>query len=342
MHIDNRSSVVKDDLDAGATAPMVAETECVVDAAGEVITTKIMASEVKSDDCPAELLQWGKRVTAHLDQADKSQKRAEQHRISAGRYLALAAAACDEGGFEAFRERFCPTLGRSRTYELKAIAAGDKSLDEIKAATRERVASLRARRTPSSVTSNVTDTPSDISAASKAGNGGDPTASAEVRKQFYAAQDDDHADGADRQLDRDDVNPTEVHAAGAEKPADSTNGEPASAVTTTAVAERTLLDLWREATLVQRRDFLGSILESVELQELLDVLPVHLRHGLEGRLLRLHGLQRSDKFSKLLRTILGSRSPAEQLTTVAKFNNALAADNLDLEKVHVRIPRSKM
>ena len=47
--------------------------------------------------------------------------------------LKEAAAYCDVGGFNAFRKRHCPSLGRSRAYELLAIASGKKTVEEVKA-----------------------------------------------------------------------------------------------------------------------------------------------------------------------------------------------------------------
>ena len=57
-------------------------------------------------------------------------------------------------------------------------------------------------------------------------------------------------------------------------------------------------------------------------------------------MIALHGLQCSDKLTKILRTIVRSRSPAEQITAAAKFNQVLAANNLDLGKLHVRVPKN--
>jgi hypothetical protein len=53
--------------------------------------------------------------------------------------------------FEDFKKTYCPEFGRSWTYELLALQEGRKSLEEIRAATRKRVARHRA---------NVTDKPS--------------------------------------------------------------------------------------------------------------------------------------------------------------------------------------
>jgi hypothetical protein len=127
-------------------------------AAGRITATQI------EEACPVELADWGRRVAAHLKKAEDYGQKAEQHLTSAGQYLALAHDACTESGFDKFREKFIPNVGRSRAYELKAIATGQKSLEEIRAAGRERVARHRAKKAAGeSVTpSNVTDSEGDI------------------------------------------------------------------------------------------------------------------------------------------------------------------------------------
>ena len=97
-------------------------------------------------------------------------------------------------------------------------------------------------------------------------------------------------------------------------------------------------ELWGKWTPQERRD----LFQVIGIDEFVAVLPAHLRQGLEDRLTGLHlrGLQRSTKLTKLLRTALKSRSQAEQITAlVNKFNKALAEDNIDLEKVHVVVPK---
>jgi hypothetical protein len=117
---------------------------------------KLTAEQV-TNDCPDELQDLGKRIKTHLDKAAQAQDKADQHRISAGQLLATANKACDDGGFDAFRERFCPGLRKSRAYELLTIATEKKSVDEIRANTRARVEKHRANKAKLSVT--VTDKP---------------------------------------------------------------------------------------------------------------------------------------------------------------------------------------
>ena len=79
--------------------------------------------------------------------------------ISIRRLLAEAAAYCDKGGFNAFRTKFCPSLGRSRAYELLAIASGKKSVVETKAVKAARqakhIARLKAAVRPSVTETNI-------------------------------------------------------------------------------------------------------------------------------------------------------------------------------------------
>jgi hypothetical protein len=122
----------------------------------EAATTerKLTAAQVE-ENCPAALQDLGKRIAAHFDKARKYQEKAEQHYTAIAQHLAKAKEACDAGGFNAFREKFFPELGRTRTYELLAIATNKKSVEETKAGTRKRVAKHRAKKAGASVT--VTD-----------------------------------------------------------------------------------------------------------------------------------------------------------------------------------------
>lgn len=110
-----------------------------------------------AENCPAELCQLGKRINAHLEKAAQHDAKAQNHRVSAGLLLAQAKEACDEGGFTAFRERFCPDLGKSRAYELLAIASGRKTVEQIRADNAERNRQLRARKKAEVVVRHVTD-----------------------------------------------------------------------------------------------------------------------------------------------------------------------------------------
>ena len=106
---------------------------------------KITAAQSETN-CPTELQNLGARITVHLDKARKCEEKAEQHYRAMSQHLAQAKEVCDTAGFNAFRKKFCPDLGKSRAYELLAIATNKKSVQQIKAETRERVARCRANK----------------------------------------------------------------------------------------------------------------------------------------------------------------------------------------------------
>jgi hypothetical protein len=124
----------------------------------EATTTehKLTAAQVERD-CPAILQDLGKCIAVHLDKARKCEEKAEQHYTAIAQHLAKAKEACDDGGLNAFRERFFPDLGKSRVYELLAIANNKKSVEEIKASTRARVAKHRANKAGAPVSVTVTE-----------------------------------------------------------------------------------------------------------------------------------------------------------------------------------------
>jgi hypothetical protein len=145
-------------------------------------------AEMIEGDCPRLLRDLGKRITAHLERAHKAEGKAEQHRIAAAQHLAQARDLCDAGGFTAFHEKFYPDLGRSRTYELLAIATGKSSIEHTRASTRERVARHRAKKTESVTEGDVTDSTTPIAApATDESVADDPQGSAKARMALYAA-----------------------------------------------------------------------------------------------------------------------------------------------------------
>jgi hypothetical protein len=77
----------------------------------------VTAAQIKKG-CPVEVQDLGQRLAAHYDKLIKCEDKAEQRKIAIGQLLLRAKEACDVGGFIAFRERFCPNLGKSRAYEL--------------------------------------------------------------------------------------------------------------------------------------------------------------------------------------------------------------------------------
>jgi hypothetical protein len=218
------------------TSTEVVKSECAEDPS----LLKYTAEIVQQEDCPKSLRDLQKQIAAHLDKADKYDEKADQHRTSASQLFARVQELCDEGGFAAFHEKFFPNLGRSRVYESLAIGTGKKSVEDIRASTRERVARHRANKA-TSVT--VTDTPSDI-----IGTDEDPSiAEHRARMAALAADDvinavfdsviDGHAadhDGADQLL-----------AQGEE-----VNGAPASAAPSAKASKKNLLiwECWRNSS----------------------------------------------------------------------------------------------
>jgi hypothetical protein len=279
---------------------------------------KFTAAEVNGD-CPKLLRNIGKQLVAHLDKARKYEEKREQNVTAALQLLAQAEEVCDEYGFAAFKEKFCPDLGRSRAYELKSIATGKKSIEDIRASTRERVARHRAKQTESVTVTDSTAPATDASTLSH-DNGASAVDSAEEPKERNARL------LSETQSETDEPDDTKCDV-DTDKKSDA------------APAKPTILELWREAIPKERSNTLSGILEDIELQELLEVLPVHLRIGLEARLLRLKGLQRSAQLTKLLKTALGSRSPAEQITALGRMNEALSKEKLSGNDVHVRVPK---
>jgi hypothetical protein len=129
-----------------------------------VSTSPLLTAAQIENDCPALVQDLGKRIAAHYDKMVKYEDKAEENKIAMAQLLTQAKKACDEAGFTAFRERFCPNLGRSRAHELLLIACGKKTIEETKTATRERVKKHRtAKKEASSKVSapfvTVTDDP---------------------------------------------------------------------------------------------------------------------------------------------------------------------------------------
>jgi hypothetical protein len=136
------------------------------------------------------LEQIGREITARVGKLDQLGVKAVDQVDSIGQLLAEAEKLCaTPEAFGAFKRQHCPDLGRSRTYELLAVKGGRKSLEEIRALTRARVAKHRAAKKTvtdnSSVTSNaLTEGRPEprINPTKLPGNGVSPKASAEKCK----------------------------------------------------------------------------------------------------------------------------------------------------------------
>jgi hypothetical protein len=92
----------------------------------------------------------GREIRARVERLDRIGARAVDMVDSIKYLLREAEQLCDgPDGFIAFKQTYCPELGRSRTYELLAVERGRKTVEQIRAAGRERVAKHRAaQRTP--------------------------------------------------------------------------------------------------------------------------------------------------------------------------------------------------
>ena len=106
----------------------------------------------KFDDVQIEagaLKDLGERIAAHLkkvreyeatarEKAGVELQKAQDNRDSIAQLLAEAKAKCRDLGFKAFKEKYCPDLGKTRLYELLSIGDGRKTPEEINTAANER------------------------------------------------------------------------------------------------------------------------------------------------------------------------------------------------------------
>jgi hypothetical protein len=93
------------------------------------------------------LLAIGREIEAKLKKADVYGVKAEDMVRSVNQLLAEAEKICKHHriSFKDFKQARCPSLGKSRAYELLAIAAGKKTIEQTRKATRQRVAKHRAK-----------------------------------------------------------------------------------------------------------------------------------------------------------------------------------------------------
>jgi hypothetical protein len=148
----------------------------------------------------------GREIEAKLAKADTYRDKAADMVMSVTQLLAEAKTLCRTvARFQKFRTHLCPSLGRSRTYELFVIASGKKSVEQSRAETKARVAKHRAKRVTdkSSVTANVVPLRPRI--------GGPALAAARAAVSVAATKDtgDDQAD-ARRRKDDDDADAAAV------------------------------------------------------------------------------------------------------------------------------------
>ena len=131
---------------------------------------KRTAKTAKFDDLQIErgaLKDLGDRIAAHLKKVREYEasarekagvyiKKAQDNRDTIAQLLNEAKAKCKGTRFKAFKAKYCPNLSRPYIYELLSIGDGRKTVEEVRTATRERVAKSRAAKV--SATSPVTDT----------------------------------------------------------------------------------------------------------------------------------------------------------------------------------------
>jgi hypothetical protein len=99
----------------------------------------------------------GREIRARVGKLDKVGAQAVDHVDSINHLLSEAEKLCKTPElFKAFKEKLCPDLSRSRTYELLAIKGGRKSLEDIRASTRARVTKHRAGKKAVTDSSSVT------------------------------------------------------------------------------------------------------------------------------------------------------------------------------------------
>jgi hypothetical protein len=131
------------DVAVGATGNVV-ETGLSVQ---DVTTTeaKYTAAQVEMD-CPARLQEIAREITERLEEARGQTKLVDDHVIAVNKLITEAKELCDVGGFDKFRELFCPQLGKSQAYVRLAIAAGKTTLVEHRTKERERKQRTRANQ----------------------------------------------------------------------------------------------------------------------------------------------------------------------------------------------------
>lgn len=101
--------------------------------------SKLTAAQIRrGKNLPARLINIGREVEAKVIKFDTYETKAADMAVSISCLLKEAATYCDRGGFNAFRKRHCPSLGKSRAYELLAIATGKKSIEQSRAEGRAR------------------------------------------------------------------------------------------------------------------------------------------------------------------------------------------------------------
>ena len=132
------------------------------------ITAKLTAKPPVDDAAAKDVALLGSQIRAHLKtmrnyeaqarkKVDVELRKAQNNFDTITQLLAEAKAKCDAGGFKAFKEKYCPDLGRSRIYELLQIGSGKKTLDQSRAEKRASVAKSRRGQRVSTTNDDVVD-----------------------------------------------------------------------------------------------------------------------------------------------------------------------------------------
>ena len=151
----------------------------------------------------------GREIRARIERLNVLGGKTVDMKDSIDHLLADAEKPCDRKGFEAFKKYYCQGLSQSWTYELLAVQEGRKTLEEIRAATRQRVAKHRAaKRECNGIDSVTADEDPAASVAEPPAirlNGGQvidveklsPAAQAQLAEMLPAATTDTSADADD-------------------------------------------------------------------------------------------------------------------------------------------------
>jgi len=111
----------------------------------ELTEPKFTATQIEKN-CPARLQQIATEIAERHERARKQAGIAADHLIAIEKLLAEAKGLCDRGGFNKFRELYCPNLRKSQAYALRAIAGAKKTFAEHRTEERERKRESRANQ----------------------------------------------------------------------------------------------------------------------------------------------------------------------------------------------------
>jgi hypothetical protein len=126
----------------------------------ELTGPKYTAAQI-ANDCPARLQQIARVIAEEYEEICKQ---ADRSVIAINNLITEAQGLCDVGGYDKFRELFCPQLGKSQTYVRLAIANGKTTLVEHRAKERERKQKTRANQKAAVANSGTVPEMSDTGA----------------------------------------------------------------------------------------------------------------------------------------------------------------------------------